>query len=126
MQERPFDPFLPPVSDEEAAASGLPQDADAPEGPEPKVHFLARRAVRIPLFALGLMVLIGVVLVSTGSFALTGGAAEEPTEDDLPVVSFDPSQPFTFTGLLRKVTVTMDEDQALDGEAVGAAEMARQ
>jgi arylsulfatase len=34
--------------------------------------------------------------------------------------------PFTFTGGLRKVTVTMDEDQALDGEAVGAAEMARQ
>lgn len=34
--------------------------------------------------------------------------------------------PFTFTGLLRKVTVTMDEDQELDGEAVGAAEMARQ
>ena len=34
--------------------------------------------------------------------------------------------PFSFTGALRKVTVTMDEDQALDGEAVGAAEMARQ
>ncbi|MFN3524015.1 MAG: arylsulfatase [Phenylobacterium sp.] len=34
--------------------------------------------------------------------------------------------PFTFTGVLRKVTVTMDEDQTLDGDAVGAAEMARQ
>jgi arylsulfatase len=34
--------------------------------------------------------------------------------------------PFTFDGLLKKVTVTMDEDQALDGEAVGRAEMARQ
>jgi arylsulfatase A-like enzyme len=34
--------------------------------------------------------------------------------------------PFTFTGTLRKVTVTMDDDQALDGEAVAAAEMARQ
>lgn len=34
--------------------------------------------------------------------------------------------PFAFTGALRKVTVTMDGDQALDGEAVGAAEMARQ
>ncbi|WP_374575898.1 arylsulfatase [Phenylobacterium sp.] len=34
--------------------------------------------------------------------------------------------PFSFTGTLRKVTVTMDEDQTLDGEAVGAAEMARQ
>ena len=34
--------------------------------------------------------------------------------------------PFSFTGKLRKVTVTMDEDQALDAEAVGAAEMARQ
>ena len=38
----------------------------------------------------------------------------------------DYAAPFTFTGLLKKVTVTMDEDQVLDGEAVGAAEMARQ
>ena len=34
--------------------------------------------------------------------------------------------PFTFTGALRKVTVVMDDDQALSGEAIGAAEMARQ
>jgi arylsulfatase len=34
--------------------------------------------------------------------------------------------PFVFTGTLRKVTVTMDDDQALDGQAVGEAEMARQ
>jgi arylsulfatase len=34
--------------------------------------------------------------------------------------------PFAFTGTLRKVTATMDPDQALDGEAVGQAEMARQ
>ena len=34
--------------------------------------------------------------------------------------------PFEFTGLLKKVTVTMDDDQALDGDAVGEAEMARQ
>jgi arylsulfatase len=34
--------------------------------------------------------------------------------------------PFAFTGTLRKVTVTMGDDQDLDGEAVGAAEMARQ
>jgi arylsulfatase len=34
--------------------------------------------------------------------------------------------PFPFSGLLRKVTVVMDEDQALDGEGVAAAEMARQ
>ena len=34
--------------------------------------------------------------------------------------------PFAFTGTLRKVTVTMGDDQTLDGEAVGAAEMARQ
>ncbi len=30
------------------------------------------------------------------------------------------------TSLLRKVTVTMGDDQELDGEAVGHAEMARQ
>ena len=34
--------------------------------------------------------------------------------------------PFAFTGALRKVTVSMDDDQTLDGEAVGEAEMARQ
>jgi arylsulfatase len=34
--------------------------------------------------------------------------------------------PFTFTGTLRKVSVVMDEAQALDGDAIGVAEMARQ
>ncbi len=34
--------------------------------------------------------------------------------------------PFAFTGLLRKVTLTMNPDQALDGDAAGNAEMARQ
>ncbi len=38
----------------------------------------------------------------------------------------DYAAPFAFTGLLRKVTVVMDDDQQLDGEAVGRAEMARQ
>jgi arylsulfatase A-like enzyme len=34
--------------------------------------------------------------------------------------------PFAYAGTLRRVTVTMDDDQALDGEAIGEAEMARQ
>ena len=34
--------------------------------------------------------------------------------------------PFEFTGVLRKVTVTMDGAQDLDHEAVGNTEMARQ
>jgi arylsulfatase len=34
--------------------------------------------------------------------------------------------PFKFTGVLRKVTMTMDADQAVDAEGVGQAEMARQ
>lgn len=34
--------------------------------------------------------------------------------------------PFSFTGQLRKVTVTMDDDQAVEAEAAAAAEMARQ
>lgn len=38
----------------------------------------------------------------------------------------DYAAPFGFTGLLKRVTVTMDDDQALDGDGVGAAEMARQ
>jgi arylsulfatase A-like enzyme len=38
----------------------------------------------------------------------------------------DYAAPFAFTGALRKVTVTMDPDQLLDGDAIGEAEMARQ
>nr|QQZ51246.1 hypothetical protein JKL49_09195 [Phenylobacterium glaciei] len=34
--------------------------------------------------------------------------------------------PFTFTGKLRRVIVTMDADQELDGDLLGEAEMARQ
>jgi arylsulfatase A-like enzyme len=34
--------------------------------------------------------------------------------------------PFAFTGKLRKVVMTMNPDQALDGDAVGRGEMARQ
>ncbi len=35
------------------------------------------------------------------------------------------SAPFEFTGRLLRVTVDMHEDQKLDGDGVGAAEMAR-
>ena len=34
--------------------------------------------------------------------------------------------PFEFTGKLLRVTVVMHDDQKLDGEGVGKAEMARQ
>jgi arylsulfatase len=34
--------------------------------------------------------------------------------------------PFEFTGKLIKVTVTMDDDQMLDGDGVGRAQMARE
>ena len=34
--------------------------------------------------------------------------------------------PFAFTGRLLRVTVTMHDDQKLDGDGIGAAEMARQ
>ena len=34
--------------------------------------------------------------------------------------------PFAFTGTLVRVTVTMDDDQVLDGEGVGRSQMARQ
>jgi arylsulfatase len=34
--------------------------------------------------------------------------------------------PFEFTGRLKRVTVTMDDQQGLDGDGIGAAEMARQ
>ena len=38
----------------------------------------------------------------------------------------DYTAPFAFTGGLRKVVVTMDADQVLDGQGIGDAEMARQ
>jgi arylsulfatase len=41
-----------------------------------------------------------------------------------PVSHYD--APFEFTGRLSRVTVTMHEDQTLDGDGVGNAEMARQ
>ena len=34
--------------------------------------------------------------------------------------------PFAFTGKLNKVTVTMDDDQALDGDGIGRAQLARE
>ena len=34
--------------------------------------------------------------------------------------------PFEFTGKLIKVVVTMDDDQMLDGDGVGRAQMARE
>ena len=34
--------------------------------------------------------------------------------------------PFAFTGTLFKVTVTMDDDQMLDGAGVGRAQLARE
>lgn len=37
-----------------------------------------------------------------------------------------PLAPFAFTGLLRKVTVTMNDYRVLDREVVHEAEMARQ
>jgi arylsulfatase len=38
----------------------------------------------------------------------------------------DYAAPFAFTGLLRKVMFTVEDDQQLDGDAVGRAEMGRQ
>lgn len=38
----------------------------------------------------------------------------------------DYAAPFAFTGLLKKVTVIMDDDQDIDGDRLGEAEMARQ
>ena len=38
----------------------------------------------------------------------------------------DYAAPFAFTGVLRQVTVTLEDNQQLDGDAVGRAELARQ
>jgi arylsulfatase len=36
------------------------------------------------------------------------------------------ASPFAFTGKLIKVTVVMDDDQKLDGDGVGRAQLARE
>jgi len=41
-----------------------------------------------------------------------------------PVSDYD--APFEFTGRLSRVTVAMHDDQELDGDGVGSAQMARQ
>ena len=41
-----------------------------------------------------------------------------------PVSNYD--SPFAFTGKLIKVTVTMDDDQMLDGDGIGRAQLARE
>ncbi len=41
-----------------------------------------------------------------------------------PVSHYD--APFAFTGRLVKVTVTMDDDQMLDGDGIGHAQLARE
>ena len=41
-----------------------------------------------------------------------------------PVSNYE--SPFEFTGKLIKVTVTMDDDQMLDGDGIGRAQLARE
>ena len=60
----------------------------------------------------------------SGFTNLNGQEGGPPLHSNYPVGDY--VAPFAFTGDLRKVIVTMDEDQALDGEAVGHTEMARQ
>lgn len=100
MQDRPFDPFLPPLDRDEAEASGLPVEVEAAAAPEPASRRLARRAAGLPLLVLGLLVLVAGVL-TYGRFASSAVSddASQAEEEALPVVTFDPSAPFTFSGL---------------------------
>jgi hypothetical protein len=52
------------------------------------------------------------------------GASNRGRDRSSPVSHYE--APFEFTGQLLRVTVDMHDDQKLDGEGVGAAEMARQ
>jgi len=47
-----------------------------------------------------------------------GGSASPPVSNY--------ASPFEFTGKLIKVTVTMDDDQMLDGDGIGRAHLARE
>jgi arylsulfatase len=67
----------------------------------------------------------GEVLATTGFVTLISWSGLDIGLDrGSPVADY--AAPFSFTGTLRKVTVVMDADQTLDGDAVGEAEMARQ
>ena len=67
----------------------------------------------------------GAVTATTGFVTLISWSGLDIGLDrGSPVAGY--AAPFAFTGTLRKVTVTMDADQTLDGDAVGEAEMARQ
>ncbi|MDX1418701.1 MAG: hypothetical protein R3181_01935 [Rubricoccaceae bacterium] len=97
-QERPFDPFLPPLNDEEAEAAGLPDDAETPTAD--RAGRLERRAIRIPLLVVGVLALIGAFGVATGRIAFSAAPSEAaPSEENLPVLTFDLAEPFTFSGL---------------------------
>lgn len=68
---------------------------------------------------------VGAVTATTGFVTLISWSGLDIGLDrGSPVADY--AAPFAFTGVLRKVTVSMEDDQALDGEAVGEAEMARQ
>jgi arylsulfatase A-like enzyme len=67
----------------------------------------------------------GEVLANTGFVTLISWSGLDIGLDRGSPVADYPA-PFSFTGTLRKVTVVMDADQTLDGDAVGEAEMARQ
>jgi arylsulfatase len=67
----------------------------------------------------------GAVTVTTGFATLISWSGLDIGLDrGSPVADY--AAPFAFTGVLHKVTVSMEDDQALDGDAVGEAEMARQ
>ena len=86
--------------------------ARTPEGPRKFVLTIDGRAAGETIAATGFVTLISWSGLDIG------------LDRSSPVADY--AAPFAFTGALRKVTVTMDDDQALDGEAVAEAEMARQ
>lgn len=67
----------------------------------------------------------GSVTVTTGFVTLISWSGLDIGLDRGSPVADYPA-PFSFTGVLKKVTVNLADDQTLDGDAVGEAEMARQ
>ncbi len=102
MQERPFDPYLPPLDDEAAEAlTPPPSEPDEPAS-EPAVSMLERDAVRVPLVVVGLMALVAALALALGGVDLQAASegSDVPSEtEELPLLTFDPAAPYTFRGL---------------------------
>ena len=102
MSDRPFDPYVPPLDDDSGDDPLDLAPVDENEDATSTLERLEKRAVRIPIVVVGLMALVGTLVLVFGDFeGLAAANTEERPVDteELPVLTFDPNEPFTFSSL---------------------------